>query len=97
MLARLRQARHFADVDLVELADGLPTALVELRRAAGRDLGDFFSFNLDDPRSLVQGVEILSGCRCEGFWNPDSAAWDDGEPEGPAVRTAADGGERDQD
>lgn len=57
MLARLRQARHSADVDLVAVADDVTAALVELRQVAGRDLGDFFSFDLDQPRSLVQGVE----------------------------------------
>lgn len=57
MLARLRQARHSADVDLVAVADDVTAALAELRQVADRDLGDFFSFDLDQPRSLVQGVE----------------------------------------
>jgi hypothetical protein len=57
MLARLRQARHSADIDLVTLAENLPTALEELRAAAEADLGDFFTFDLDEPSHLVQGVE----------------------------------------
>lgn len=57
MLARLRQARHSADVDLVTLAEDLPTALEGMRAAAGVDLGDFFLFDLGEPSHLVQGVE----------------------------------------
>ncbi|MFJ9178063.1 nucleotidyl transferase AbiEii/AbiGii toxin family protein [Streptomyces sp. NPDC102360] len=57
MLARLRQARHSADVDLVAEADGVHAALAALRHATARDLGDFFTFELAEPRSLVQSVE----------------------------------------
>ncbi|MEU8887100.1 nucleotidyl transferase AbiEii/AbiGii toxin family protein [Streptomyces sp. NPDC048442] len=57
MLARLGQARHSADVDLVVQAADVTTALAELRRTAARDLGDLFTFTLAPPRSLVQGIE----------------------------------------
>ena len=57
MLARLRQARHTADIDLVNLAESLPIALMELRAATAAVLGDFFTFELAEPRHLVQGVE----------------------------------------
>jgi hypothetical protein len=57
MLARLRQARHSADVDLAVEAADATTALAELRRTAARDLGDLFTFTLAPPRSLVQGIE----------------------------------------
>ncbi|WP_306323479.1 MULTISPECIES: nucleotidyl transferase AbiEii/AbiGii toxin family protein [unclassified Streptomyces] len=57
MLARLEQARHSADIDLAVEAESLTGALTGLRRATSRDLGDHFTFELSEPRSLVQGVE----------------------------------------
>jgi hypothetical protein len=59
MIARLAIARHTADVDLVAKADSADAALVALRTDAGLDLGDFFTFRFESPRSLVQGVEGL--------------------------------------
>jgi hypothetical protein len=57
MLARLRQARHSADVDLVAAADSIETALTALTKTAARDLGDFFHFTLGNPTRVVQGIE----------------------------------------
>jgi hypothetical protein len=59
MIARLAIARHTADVDLVAKADSADAALVALRSAATHNLGDFFTFRFESPRSLVQGVEGL--------------------------------------
>lgn len=57
MLARLSVARHSADIDLVTHRDSPTAALPALREAAARDLGDFFTFRLDPPRSLVQQIQ----------------------------------------
>lgn len=59
LIARLSVARHTADVDLVAVADTADAALTALHQSAARDLGDFFTFRFEPPRSLVQGVEGL--------------------------------------
>jgi hypothetical protein len=56
LIARLSVARHTADVDIVNSSDSIDAALPTLGRVLSRDLGDFFTFRLDPPRSLVQGV-----------------------------------------
>jgi hypothetical protein len=56
MIARLEVARHTADVDIVATDKPVDGAVADLHHAAGRDLGDFFAFRFDAPRSLVQGV-----------------------------------------
>ncbi|MFI9569991.1 nucleotidyl transferase AbiEii/AbiGii toxin family protein [Microbispora rosea] len=57
LLIRLSVARHSADVDVVARADSVEAGLAALRGAAETELGDFFSFRFDRPRSLVQGVD----------------------------------------
>lgn len=57
MLARLSIARHSADVDLLAGNDSPTAALSALRVAGSRDLGDFFTFTFEEPRSIVQGVQ----------------------------------------
>ncbi|MFF3668263.1 nucleotidyl transferase AbiEii/AbiGii toxin family protein [Microtetraspora malaysiensis] len=57
LLARLSTARHSADVDVVAHADSPEAGFVALRAASEAELGDFFAFRFDRPRSLVQGVE----------------------------------------
>jgi hypothetical protein len=59
MIARLAVARHTADIDLVLTVDSSSTALAALQQAVTRDEGDYFSFRLGQPRSLVQGVAGL--------------------------------------
>ena len=59
MIARLGAARHTADVDLVAKADSVDVAVEGLRLAAGRDLGDFFTFRFDGARALLQGLPGL--------------------------------------
>jgi hypothetical protein len=57
MIARLQIARHSADVDLAAALGSPHDALVALRIAAAIDLGDFFTFGFDQPRSMVQGID----------------------------------------
>lgn len=57
MLARLPLARHSSDVDLAAQRDSPAAALAALRDDAARDLADFFTFRLDPPRTLVQGIQ----------------------------------------
>lgn len=57
MLARLSLARHSADIDLCAQADSPQAALAALHDAASHDLGDFFTFHLQQPRSLIQGIQ----------------------------------------
>jgi len=57
MIARLPIARHSADVDLAAALDSPHDALAALRIAGAIDLGDFFTFGFDEPRSMVQGVD----------------------------------------
>jgi hypothetical protein len=57
MIARLPVARHSADIDLAAALDSPHDALAALRIAAAIDLGDFFTFDFDQPRSMVQGVD----------------------------------------
>ncbi|MFC4905705.1 nucleotidyl transferase AbiEii/AbiGii toxin family protein [Actinomadura gamaensis] len=59
MLARLDSARHSTDIDLAASAASPENALKLLRNIAEHDLGDHFTFVLDQPRSLVQGVAGL--------------------------------------
>jgi hypothetical protein len=59
LVVRLGSARYTADVDLVGPAGSPEDALTALRRAVTRDLGDFFTFRLSEPRALVQGVAGL--------------------------------------
>lgn len=56
MIARVPVARHSADVDLAAALDSPHDALDALRVAAAADLGDFFAFGFDEPRTMVQGV-----------------------------------------
>lgn len=57
MIARVPVARHTADVDIATTGRSIERALADLTAAASCDLGDFFNFRMDPPRSLVQGVE----------------------------------------
>ncbi|WP_182874729.1 nucleotidyl transferase AbiEii/AbiGii toxin family protein [Microbispora sp. H10670] len=57
LLTRLSTARHSADVDVVARADSPEAGLSALCTAAETDLGDFFVFRFDRPRTLIQGVE----------------------------------------
>lgn len=59
LVVRLGSARYTADIDLVGPAGSPDSALEALRRAVARDLGDFFTFRLSEPRTLVQGVAGL--------------------------------------
>jgi hypothetical protein len=59
MLARLDSARHSTDVDLAASAPSPEAALHVLRNIAEHDLGDHFTFTLDQPRALVQGIAGL--------------------------------------
>lgn len=56
MLARLRIARHSADVDLATPIHP-PGGFAALAAIVARDIGDFFSFDLAEPTHLVQGAE----------------------------------------
>jgi hypothetical protein len=74
MIARLPIARHSADVDLAAALDSPYEALAALRIAAAIDLGDFFTFDFDQPRSMVQGVDgirVAAQARlvsCNSLW-----------------------------
>lgn len=57
MLARLGMARHSADVDLAVTSTTLSASLIALTDTVAIDLGDFFTFDLAEPKQLVQGVE----------------------------------------
>lgn len=57
MITRMPVARHTADVDLAAKDRTIYQALTDLEARCGVDLGDFFRFELDPPRTLVQGVE----------------------------------------
>jgi Nucleotidyl transferase AbiEii toxin, Type IV TA system len=57
MITRLPVARHTADVDLAAKDRTIQQALADLKARSEVDLGDFFGFRLDPPRTLVQGVE----------------------------------------
>lgn len=48
LLARVENARHSKDVDLVARLQDVDDAVEQLRQALGRDLGDFFTFDIVD-------------------------------------------------
>ncbi|WP_169979118.1 nucleotidyl transferase AbiEii/AbiGii toxin family protein [Microbispora sp. H10836] len=56
LLARLSSARHSADVDVVARAGSPEAGFAALCTTAEADLGDYFTFRFDRPRSLIQGV-----------------------------------------
>ena len=57
MLARLgADARHTRDIDLLSRVGDLDEAEGALRRAAGIDLDDYFTFTLNPGRRIVQGA-----------------------------------------
>jgi hypothetical protein len=55
MLARVASARTTIDVDLFRRSRSLDTALVDLRRLAAVDLGDFFRFDYTGYSNAVDG------------------------------------------
>ncbi|MFC0861251.1 nucleotidyl transferase AbiEii/AbiGii toxin family protein [Sphaerimonospora cavernae] len=57
LLARLSVARHSADVDVMAIADSPEAGFAALCKVTETELGDFFTFRFDRPRSLIQGVE----------------------------------------
>jgi hypothetical protein len=60
MLARLPEAaRHSKDIDLYSASGDLADAERALRKAAERDLGDYFRFTLAAARPLTQGANAL--------------------------------------
>lgn len=79
VLARVHDARHSKDVDLLHRLGDIDDALAALRAAAGRDLGDHFRFALGTVRSVggdqqpgLTGyrVQVDAYCgvrRCESF------------------------------
>ncbi len=61
LLSRVVDARHTLDVDLLSRAGTIEDARAALERAAARDLGDHFRFELAGIRPLVAGEDQQSG------------------------------------
>lgn len=84
MLARLPVARHSADIDILARAGSPAAALVALREDAARDLGDFFNFRLDEPHTIIQGVQgirIPTQARLgPRLSNASASTWSPGPP-----------------
>ena len=56
LLVRFPDARHSIDVDLFRAGGSLESAVADLRALSGRDLGDFFRFEVGPPyRSVLAG------------------------------------------
>ncbi|WP_326830304.1 nucleotidyl transferase AbiEii/AbiGii toxin family protein [Streptosporangium sp. NBC_01755] len=57
ILALLQAARHSSDLDLCTTAPSSSEAFHALQSSLSQDLGDHFSFHLQQPSLLIQGVE----------------------------------------
>ena len=61
LLVRFPDARHSIDIDLFRAGDSLESAVAELRTLSGRDLGDFFRFEVgawSRPVLAVEGARV---------------------------------------
>ncbi len=66
LLARVDDARHSKDVDLLHSLSDVDTALIHLRRALARDMGDHFVFEIVSTTVMDQDQQAgVAGCRVD--------------------------------